>query len=307
MAWRVLVTDGLSEEGLRLLREQAEVIKSETLQALGEYDALVVRGRTKVTADAIEQSSPNLKVIGRAGVGVDNIDLDAAKSKGLIVVNSPQAASVAVAELTLGLMLSLSRKIPAADASMRRAEWRKPELKGSELFEKTVGIVGVGRIGTAIAARALAFGMKVLGRDAFKSEDELLSRGIEATDLDTLLDSSDYVCLHLPLNDETRGMFGAETLGKMKPGARLVSVARGGLVDEQALLAALESGHLSGAALDVFTQEPPGDSALLVHPNVVSTPHIGASTEEAQARAAQDIAIEILAALSGEPLRWRVI
>ena len=204
-------------------------------------------------------------------------------------------------------MLSLSRHIPAADASMRRAEWRKSELKGSELFEKTVGIVGVGRIGTALAERAHAFGMTVLGYDALVPENELRNRGIEPTDLDGLLGSSDYVLLHLPLNEETRGMFDSEALGKMKPGARLVSAARGGIVDEQALLAALETGHLAGAALDVFSQEPPGESALLVHPKVVSTPHIGALTEEAQAKAGRDIAGEVLDALNGESLRWRVV
>lgn len=307
MAWRVLVTDGLSEEGLRLLRDQAEVIESESLQALGESDALVVRGRTKVTAEVLGQVSPKLRVIGRAGVGVDNIDLESAKSRGITVVNAPQAVTVAVAELTIGLMLSLSRHIPAADASMRRAEWRKSELKGSELFEKTLGIVGVGRIGAAIAERARAFGMKVLGYDALVPDEELRNRGVEPTDLDALLGASDYVSLHLPLNKETRGMFSSETLGKMKPGARLVSVARGGIVDEQALLAALDSGHLAGAALDVFSKEPPGESPLLVHPRMVSTPHIGASTEEAQAKAGRDIATEVLAALNDEPLRWRVV
>ncbi len=306
MAWRVLVTDGLSQEGLQLLREQAEVVESESLEALGESDALVVRGRTKVTAEALEQASSNLKVIGRAGVGVDNIDLEAAKSRGITVVNAPQAVTVAVAELTLGLMLSLARHIPTADASMRRAEWRKSELKGSELFEKTLGIVGVGRIGAAIAERARAFGMKVLGYDALVPDEELRNRGAEPTDFDALLGSSDYVSLHLPLNEDTRGLFGSEALGKMKPGARLVSVARGGIVDEQALLAALETGHLAGAALDVFSQEPPGESALLAHPNMVSTPHIGASTAEAQAKTGWDIASEVLAALNGEPLRWRV-
>ena len=307
MAWRVLVTDGLSEEGLRLLRDQAEVIESESLQALGESDALVVRGRTKVTAEVLGQVSPKLRVIGRAGVGVDNIDLESAKSRGITVVNAPQAVTVAVAELTIGLMLSLSRHIPAADASMRRAEWRKSELKGSELFEKTLGIVGVGRIGAAIAERARAFGMKVLGYDALVPDEELRNRGVEPTDLDALLGASDYVSLHLPLNKETRGMFSSETLGKMKPGAHLVSVARGGIVDEQALLAALDSGHLAGAALDVFSKEPPGESPLLVHPRMVSTPHIGASTEEAQAKAGRDIATEVLAALNDEPLRWRVV
>jgi D-3-phosphoglycerate dehydrogenase len=307
MAWRVLVTDGLSEEGLRLLRDQAEVIESESLQALGESDALIVRGRTKVTAEVLGQASQKLRVIGRAGVGVDNIDLETAKSKGITVVNAPQAATVAVAEFTLGLMISLSRHIPRADASMRRAEWRKSELKGSELFEKTLGIVGVGRIGAAIAERARAFGMKVLGYDALVPDEELRNRGAEPTDLDALLGASDYVSLHLPLNKETRGMFGSEALDKMKQGGRLVSVARGGIVNEQALLAALDSGHLAGAALDVFSKEPPGESPLLVHPRMVSTPHIGAATEEAQAKAGRDIASEILAALNGEPLRWRVV
>ncbi|MFQ5921795.1 MAG: hydroxyacid dehydrogenase [Anaerolineales bacterium] len=307
MAWRVLVTDGLSEEGLRLLRDQAEVVESETLEALGEYDALIIRGRTRITAETLAQAGPNLKVIGRAGVGVDNIDLQAAKSKGLIVVNAPQAATVAVAELTLGLMLSLSRHIPAADASMRRTEWRKSELQGSELSEKTLGIIGVGKIGAAVAERARAFGMKVLGYDALISDEELRSRSVEPIDFNSLLSASDYVCLHLPLNEETRGMIGSEAMSKMKPGARLVSAARGAIVDEQALLAALESGHLSGAALDVFSEEPPQDSPLLQHPNMIATPHIGAQTREAQAKAGRDIATEVLAALNGEPLRWRVV
>ncbi|GMR10052.1 MAG: hypothetical protein BMS9Abin28_0873 [Anaerolineae bacterium] len=307
MAWRVLVTDGLSEEGLRLLRDQAKVIESETLEALGDSDALIVRGRTKVTAEALAKAGPNLKVIGRAGVGVDNIDLQAAESKGLIVVNAPQAATVAVAELTLGLMLSLARHIPAADAGMRRTEWRKSELKGSELSEKTLGIIGVGRIGAAVAERARAFGMNVLGYDLLIPDEELRSRGTEPTDIDSLLGASDYICLHLPLNEETRGMIGREAISRMKTGARLVSVARGGIVDEQALLAALESGHLSGAALDVFSEEPPGESPLLQHPNMIATPHIGAQTREAQLKAGRDIASEVLAALNGERLRWRVV
>ncbi len=307
MAWRVLVTDGLSEEGLRVLRDQAEVIESETLEALGESDALIVRGRTRVTAEALDQAGSGLKVIGRAGVGIDNIDLQAAKSKGLIVVNAPQAVTVAVAELTLGLMLSLARHIPAADAGMRRAEWHKSELKGSELSGKTLGIIGVGRIGAAVADRARAFGMNVLGYDALIPDEELLNRGTEPTDFNSLLGASDYVCVHLPLNEETRGMIGRGALSKMKPGACLVSAARGGIVDEQALLAALESGHLSGAALDVFSEEPPGESPLLQHPNMIATPHIGAQTHEAQAKAGRDIANEVLAALNGEPLRWRVV
>ncbi|MFQ5942236.1 MAG: hydroxyacid dehydrogenase [Anaerolineales bacterium] len=307
MAWRVLVTDGLSEDGLRLLRDQAEVIESESLDTLGESDALIVRGRTKVTAEALDRAGPDFKVIGRAGVGVDNIDLQAAESKGLIVVNAPQAATAAVAELTLGLMLSLARHIPAADASMRRTEWHKSELKGSELSEKTLGIIGLGRIGAAVAERAHAFGMQVLGHDPLITDEELRNRGAEPTEFNTLLRASDYVCLHLPLNEDTRGMIGDAAISKMKPGARLVSAARGGIVDEQALLAALDSKHLAGAALDVFSEEPPGKSPLLSHPKMVSTPHIGAQTSEAQAKAGKDIADEVLAALNGEPLRWRVV
>ncbi len=307
MAWRVLVTDGLSEAGLMLLRDQAEVVESETLEALGEYDALIIRGRTKITAEALASAGPKLKVIGRAGVGVDNIDLPAAESMDLTVVNAPQALTAAVAELTLGLMLSLARHIPAADASMRRAEWRKSEFKGSELSDKTLGIIGVGRIGAAVGERARAFGMKVLGYDALIPDEELRNRGAEPVDFDTLLGASDYVCLHLPLNDETRGMIGREVMSKMKSGARLVSVARGGIVDEAALLEALESGQLAGAALDVFAEEPPERLSLLLHPNLVSTPHIGAQTREAQEKAGGDIASEVLAALNGEPLRWRVV
>jgi D-3-phosphoglycerate dehydrogenase len=228
MTWRVLVTDGLSEEGLRLLQDQAEVIESETLEALGESDALVVRGRTKVTADVLDQAGPRLKVIGRAGVGVDNIDLQAAQSKEIIVVNSPEAVTVAVAELTLGLMLSLARRIPFADAGLRRIEWRKPELKGTELSEKVLGIIGMGRIGAAVAARARALGMEVLGNDAYLSNDELRQRGAVPTEFDTLLGNADYICLHMPLTDETRGLIGSAAIGKMKQGACLISSATGG-------------------------------------------------------------------------------
>ena len=307
MAWRVLVTDGLSEEGLRLLQDEADVTESETLETLGQHDALIVRGRTKVTAESLHQAESNLRVIGRAGVGVDNIDLHAAEAKGIVVVNAPQAATVAVAELTLGLMLSLARNITAADASMRRSEWRKSELKGTELSEKTLGIIGVGRIGAAVAERVRGFGMRVLGYDPLVSKDDLRDRGTEPTDLDELLSAADYVSLHMPLNEETRSFFDSAAIGKMKAGARLISVARGGIVDEEALLAALDSGHLAGAALDVFAEEPPGASPLLKHPKSISAPHIGAQTYEAQAKAGRDIAEEILAALKGEPLRWRVV
>ena len=303
----MLVTDGLDEPGLALLREAAQVFESKTLESLPESDALIVRGRTKVTAEVIRSAGPRLKVVGRAGVGVDNIDLEAARARGLTVVNAPEAATVAVAELTLGLMLALARQLPTADAGVRRAEWRKSELHGSELSGKTLGIIGVGRIGAAVASRASAFGMRVLGHDPLLSDDELQRRGTEPLSFDALLRESDYICLHLPLTDETRGLIGRETLQRFKPGARLISAARGGIIDEAALLEALESGHLAGAALDVYAEEPPGELPLRRHPNVVLTPHIGAQTREAQSKAALDIAGEVLAALRGEPLRWRVV
>ncbi len=303
----MLVTDGLDEPGLALLRGAAQVFESKTLESLPECDALVIRGRTKVTAEVIRSAGPRLKVIGRAGVGVDNIDVDAARARGITVVNAPEAATVAVAELTLGMMLALARQIPTADAGMRRAEWRKSELHGSELSGKTLGIIGVGRIGAAVATRAAALGMRVLGHDPLLSDGELQQRGTEPSGFEALLRESDYVCLHLPLTTETRGLIGRETLQRFKPGARLISAARGGIIDETALLEALESGHLAGAALDVFSEEPPGELPLRQHPNVVLTPHIGAQTREAQSKAATDIASEVLAALRGESLRWRVV
>lgn len=303
----MLVTDGLDEPGLALLREAAQVFESGTLESLSESDALIVRGRTKVTAEVIRSAGPRLKVVGRAGVGVDNIDLESARARGLTVVNAPEAATVAVAELTLGLMLALARQIPTADAGLRRAEWRKAELHGSELSGKALGIIGVGRIGAAVASRAGAFGMRVLGHDPLLSDGELQRRGTEPLSFDALLAESDYVCLHLPLTDETRGLIGRETLQRFKPGARLISAARGGIVDEAAVLEALEAGHLAGVALDVYAEEPPGELPLRRHPNVVLTPHIGAQTQEAQSKAALDIAVEVLAALRGEPLRWRVV
>ena len=303
----MLVTDGLDEPGLALLREAAQVFESKTLEALPKSDALIVRGRTKVTAEVIRSAGLRLKVVGRAGVGVDNIDLEAARARGLTVVNAPEAATVAVAELTLGMMLALARQIPLADAGMRRAEWHKSELHGSELSGKTLGIIGVGRIGAAVASRAAAFGMRVLGHDPLLSDSELQRRGTEPFSFDGLLRESDYICLHLPLTSETRGLIGRETLKKVKPGARLISAARGGIVDEAAVLEALEAGQLAGVALDVFAEEPPGELPLRQHPNVVLTPHIGAQTREAQSNAAKDIASEVLAALRGESLRWRVV
>lgn len=298
--------DGLAEPGLDRLRAEAEVVEDPELAALGGVDALIVRSRTRVTEVTLERGLPRLKVVGRAGVGVDNIDVDAARAQGVVVVNAPMAATRAVAELALGLMLALARRIPLADASVRRGDWPKSALIGEELAGKTLGLIGVGRIGAALAGYAAPLGMRVLGYDPLLPRETILRSGAEPADLDQVLAQSDYLSLHVPLTPDTRHLIDDRALAKVKPGARLISTARGGVVDEQALVRALDRGLLAGAALDVFADEPPADSPLLRDPRVVLTPHLGAQTAEAQSRAALDVAEEVLAALAGRPLRWRV-
>ena len=310
-AWKVLLTDGLEENGKEILRSAAEVTDQsgisaeDLLKVVGQYDALIVRGRTKVT-EAVLAAAPHLKVVGRAGVGVDNIDLAAAKAYQVTVVNSPLATTVAVAELTLSLMLSLVRELPRADASMKAGKWLKKEFEGRELFGKTLGVIGFGRIGSAVAARAKAFEMKILAYDPLVSAEEIKKRGGEPVSLDELLTAADMITMHMPLTADSRNLLNAEALAKTKAGVYIVCAARGGVIDEEALLAALNSGHVAGAALDVFANEPPGATELVAHPHVIDSPHIGAQTVEAQARAANDIADEILNALAGKPLRWKV-
>jgi len=311
-SWKILLTDGLEENGQRIMRQSAEVTDrpgisaDELLKVVGDYDALVVRGRTKVTSAVLDAGS-SLKVVGRAGVGVDNIDLAAAKSHGVIVVNSPMATTVAVAELTMSLLLSLVREVPRADGAMKNGKWLKKELEGTELNGKTLGIIGFGRIGQAVAKRAQAFDIyKVVVCDPYVDDDMVDKAGVQAVSLEELLATSDIISLHVPLNNGTNGMVGKEQFAKMKDGVRLINTARGGVIDEEALLEALDSGKVAGAALDVYSTEPPGQTGLVSHPRVIATPHIGAQTVEAQQRAANDIATEILAALRGEELRWRV-
>jgi len=312
MTHKILASDGLSEDGLAQLRTGGEVTVSpkisaeELLAALPEYHALVVRSRTRVNAKVIE-AGKNLKVVGRAGVGVDNIDVAAAVSKGVVVVNSPLAASVSVAEHTLGLMLALARLIPAADASLKQGRWEKSAFMGGELNGKTLGLLGIGRIGAETAKRAAAFGMAILAYDPYLNAGQIRQRGAEPTSFDDVMARSDYVSLHLPFTVETKGMLGATQLAKMKKGARLICAARGGVVDEDALRAALDSGQLAGAALDVFAAEPPPPNSIATHPKVVATPHVGAQTREARSRAGLMIAEEVLAALQGKELRWRVM
>ena len=310
-AWKVMVTDGLEENGLKSLRESAEVADlngisaDDLIKEIGTYDALIVRGRTKVTAQVLQAGS-NLKVVGRAGVGVDNIDLKAARERGIAVVNSPYATTVAVAELAMALMLSMAREVPRGDAGMKNGKWLKKEMEGVELYRKTLGIIGFGRIGSSVARRAEAFDMKILCCDPKITEDNQSLYACQAISLEEMLPQVDFISLHVPLTSATRGLLNREKFALMKNGVRIVDVSRGGVIDEQALLEALESGKVAAAALDVFSTEPPGQTALVSHPRVICTPHIGAQTVEAQQRAAADIASEILAALRGDELRWRV-
>ncbi len=308
---RVLVVEPLGEEGLELLRAEHDVdvrigmSREEFLAALPNYEALVVRSQVKVDAEAFE-AAKHLIVVGRAGVGVDNIDLDAATRAGVAVVNAPTANTVAAAEHTLALIYSLARRIPMADASMRSGEWRRADFMGLELRGRTLGIVGLGKIGMTIAERARAMEMELLGSDPFVSEEAAAARGIELLSVDALLERADVVTLHVPLTRTTRGMIGAAELARMKPTALLVNVARGGVVDEAALAEALAAGKLGGAAVDVYENEPPRDSPLLTAPNTVLTPHLGASTEEAQTKVAVEVVMQILDVLAGRPARYVV-
>ena len=307
----ILITDGLDESGQSILRLSAQVddksgiSADDLLKAIPDYDALIVRGRTKVTASVMEAAS-RLKVIGRAGVGVDNIDLEAAKRHNITVVNAPMSTTQAVAELTFALLLALAREVPRADAGMKQGIWLKKEFEGIELSGKTLGVIGFGRIGAEVGKRAAAFGMNVIAYDPLVSEDDIKQRGAEPVSIQDLYAWSDFISLHLPLNVQTRDMIGPLAFSEMKDGVRIVSAARGGIIDEAALVAALNSGKVAGAALDVFGQEPPGLTEAVSHPRVIATPHIGAQTVEAQSRASEDIAAEVLSALQGKPLRWKV-
>ena len=287
---KILVCDPIHEEGVTMLREAGFTVNLETsitaeelVKTVGDYDALVVRSRTKVTSEVVE-AGKNLRVIARAGVGLDNIDLESANNSGVKVVNSPEAPANAVAEIVLGLMLSLARKIPEADRSMKRGEWIKRRLTGIELKGKTLGIIGFGRIGYQIARKAKALEMRVVTFDVIidKLMEYVEEAGAEAVSLEDLLRTSDFVTIHVPLLPQTRHMIGSEEIATMKDGAYLINAARGGIVDEDALKAALEAGKLSGAALDVFENEPPGDTSLTGLENTISLPHIGAATVEAQ-------------------------
>jgi D-3-phosphoglycerate dehydrogenase len=310
--WKIILTDQIDVRGVKILMEAAQVDEhvglspEGLLELIGAYDALIVRSRTQVNAEVFSAAA-KLKVVGRAGVGVDNIDLAAANLHNVTVVNSPSATIQAVAEHVLALLFSLARSIPAADSSMKSGLWRKNQFSGIELQGKTMGIIGMGNIGGLVAQKTRSLGMEVCGYDPLISDAEIQRRGAKPAAPQDIYAQSDFLSIHVPLNPDTRGMFDGAAFGTMKRGIRLVCTARGGIIDETALLGALESGQVAGAALDVFELEPPGMSALVSHPRVIATPHIGAQTSEAQARAAVDIAAEVLAALQGEPLRWKIV
>ncbi len=309
---KVLVSDPIAEAGIAKLREVAEVdirtglSPDELRSIIGGYDALAVRSETKVTADILAEAR-NLTIIGRAGVGVDNIDVKAATERGIVVVNSPEGNTIAAAELTVAMLLSLARNIPQGDAGLRQGKWERKKLLGTEVYGKTLGIIGLGKIGGEVSRRARAFEMTVIAYDPFATEEKALEYGASLVPLEEIYRRSDFITLHVPLNDSTRGMIGREVLTTMKPGIRIINCARGGIVDEAALADAIKSGHVAGAAFDVFTSEPVDPAnPLLALPQCVLTPHLGASTEEAQVNVAIDIAEQIVDVLQGRPARSAV-
>src|SRR5579884_3158746 len=311
---KVLVSDPIAEAGIAVLRNVPDVavdvrtgLPPADLKALiGDYDALVVRSETKVTADILE-AAQKLKIIGRAGVGVDNIDVPAATHKGIVVVNSPEGNTLAAAELAVALLLALARKIPQADASLRAGKWERKKFVGTQVYGKTVGVLGLGKIGRSVAERMKSFEAEVIAYDPFATAESARRIGVELVSLDDLYKHSDFLTIHVPLSSETRGMIGAEQLAKMKDGVRIINCARGGIIDEPALAEAIQSGKVAGAALDVFTKEPPEpDNPLLSLPENVLTPHLGASTEEAQINVAIDVAEQIADVLQGRPARSAV-
>ena len=302
---KVLVTEKLADRGIELLKKEFEtdvllgLSPEELKERIWEYDGLIIRSATKVTAEVIERAN-GLKAIGRAGIGVDNIDIEAATKRGILVANAPESNTVAAAEHTLALMLSVARRIPAADNSLRNGEWRRSAFNGVEVSEKTLGLLGLGHVGAIVARGAAGMGMRVLAYDPYVSEDRMRSMNVDrAESMDEVFENADFVSLHVPRTPQTIGLVNEESLGKMKPTAYLINVARGGIVDETDLYEALKGGVIGGAALDVFAEEPTTESPIFSLPNVVVTPHLGASTAEAQDRAGITAAEQVAAALKG--------
>ncbi len=307
---KVLVTDRLGEKGLAYLQGrpslEVEVAAGLDPAALIDHakgaEGWIIRSGTNLTRELIE-AAPNLRVIGRAGIGVDNIDVEAATERGIVVLNTPDANATTTAELAIAHLFSLSRHLPQADRSLREGRWERSKLMGSEVTGKTIGVLGFGTIGRIVAERCRGLRMRVLGFDPFVAPEVMKELGVQPAELEQLLAESDYVTVHVPKNEHTAGLLDEERIGLMKKGARLINCARGGIVDESALLAALERGHLAGAALDVFETEPPKDNPLLARDDVVATPHIGASTTEAQAKVSSAICEQVAAFLENGEIR----
>jgi D-3-phosphoglycerate dehydrogenase len=308
---KILIADSIAEEGIKFLRTSTHVdvktkLSTEQLrEIIGDYDALIVRSQTQVRAEIIELGK-KLKVIGRAGVGIDNIDVDAATRQGIVVVNAPTGNTVAAAEHTIALMLAMARNVPQANSHLKSGKWQREEMIGNELRNKILGIVGLGNVGSEVAKRAQAFEMRVVAHDPFVSKDYAGNLKVDLLSLDQLLREADFISLHVPLTATTKNLIGSKELEKLKTTARIINCARGGLIDEAAIVKAVRTGRIAGAAFDVFEKEPITDSPLFAEERIIVTPHLGASTIEAQASIARDIADEILAVLQGRFSKYAV-
>ena len=293
---KVLISDQMDPKAAEIFRargievdEKTGLSKDELIAIIGDYDGLAIRSATKVTKEVLEAAT-KLKVVGRAGIGVDNVDIAAATAKGVVVMNTPFGNSITTAEHAIALMFALARELPAADTSTQAGKWEKNRFMGVELTNKTLGLIGAGNIGSIVADRALGLRMKVVAYDPFLSPERAIDLGIEKVELDELLRRADFITLHTPLTDQTRNILSRENLAKTRKGVRIINCARGGLIDETALKDMLESGHVAGAALDVFTEEPAKANPLFGAPGLVATPHLGASTTEAQVNVAIQVA-----------------
>jgi D-3-phosphoglycerate dehydrogenase len=308
---KVLVADPIAQEGIETLSAQATVdvrlrLKPEELAAIiDDYDALVVRSETQVTAEIIE-AGKKLQVIARAGVGVDNIDIEAATQRGIAVVNTPTGNTISAAEHTIALMMALARHIPWAHAQLKSGKWQRGDFVGAEIRNKTLGIIGLGNVGSEVARRAIGLEMRAIAYDPFLSADHARKLGVQLIPLKELLAESDFITLHLPLTATTQGLIGDEEIAQVKPTVRIINCARGGLIDEEALFQAVEEGRVAGAAIDVFSEEPTTTNILLGSDKIIVTPHLAASTAEAQASIAKDIAEQIVAVFKGQPARYAV-
>ena len=311
MKMNVLIADPLAEEGIALLKEYANVdvktkLKPDDLKAIiGGYEGLVVRSQTRVTADIIEAGT-RLIVIGRAGVGVDNIDTEAATRRGIIVVNAPTGNTISAAEHAVALMMALVRNIPQANASLKSGEWKRNEFMGTEVRGKTLGLIGLGNVGSEVARRAHGLEMNIIGYDPFVSADKAKNFHVEVRPLDDIFRESDFISLHIPLIEATKNIIGQKQIASMKPSARIINAARGGLIDEEALVSAINEGRLAGAAIDVFIEEPCTQSILFSSPKIIVTPHLGASTAEAQTLAATEVIQQVIDVFQGRPAKYAV-